>query len=163
PAVAHDAHRAAALRGRGPRARRLGRADHLHADGFDAHLGRGAGRRARLRKGALRRPLRARNAERLPLEEGRPGRPRGDPAGRDDDQPSEEEGEGQLPPLAEGDVLRLLELVPEQHFTQPPPRFTQATLIKELEENGIGRPSTYASIVGTILNKEYVVEDEQKR
>jgi len=83
--------------------------------------------------------------------------------GRDDDQPSEEEGEGQLPPLAEGDVLRLLELVPEQHFTQPPPRFTQATLIKELEENGIGRPSTYASIVGTILNKEYVVEDEQKR
>ncbi|TMA47089.1 MAG: type I DNA topoisomerase, partial [Deltaproteobacteria bacterium] len=83
--------------------------------------------------------------------------------GRDDEQPSEEEGEGQLPPLAEGDVLRLLDLVPEQHFTQPPPRFTQATLIKELEEDGIGRPSTYASIVGTILNREYVVEDEQKR
>src|SRR5207237_829462 len=56
-----------------------------------------------------------------------------------------------------------MEYDPEQHFTQPPPRFTQATLIKELEENGIGRPSTYASIVGTILNKEYVVEDEQKR
>jgi len=85
--------------------------------------------------------------------------------GRDDAQPAtdDEEGEGQLPPLAEGDVLSLKELLPEQHFTQPPPRFTQATLIKELEENGIGRPSTYASIVGTILNKEYVVEDEQRR
>src|SRR5881409_3674454 len=83
--------------------------------------------------------------------------------GRDDDQPSEEEGEGQLPALAEGDVVRLLDLVPEQHFTQPLPRFTQATLIKELEENGIGRPSTYASIVGTILNKEYVIEDDGRR
>jgi DNA topoisomerase-1 len=86
--------------------------------------------------------------------------------GRDDAQPAagdEEEGEGQLPVLAEGDTLKLLEILPEQHFTQPPPRFTQATLIKELEENGIGRPSTYASIVGTILNKEYVVEDEQRR
>src|SRR5205809_418713 len=84
--------------------------------------------------------------------------------GRDDEQRDpEEEGEGQLPPLAEGDRLRLLELVPEQHFTQPPPRFTQATLIKELEEKRIGRPSTYASIVGTILNKEYVLEDDQRR
>src|SRR5438094_916083 len=84
--------------------------------------------------------------------------------GRDDEQRDpEEEGEGQLPPLAEGDRLRLLELVPEQHFTQPPPRFMQATLVKELEEKGIGRPSTYASIVGTILNKEYVLEDDQRR
>src|SRR5439155_1601282 len=83
--------------------------------------------------------------------------------GRDDDQVADEETEGLLPPLAEGDRLRLLELVPEQHFTQPPPRFTQATLIKELEEQGIGRPSTYASIMGTILNKEYVTEDEQRR
>ncbi|HYR96132.1 MAG TPA: type I DNA topoisomerase [Candidatus Binatus sp.] len=84
--------------------------------------------------------------------------------GRDDEQRDpEEEGEGQLPPLTEGEKLRLLELLPEQHFTQPPPRFTQATLIKELEEKGIGRPSTYASIMGTILNKEYVVEDEQRR
>src|SRR5207249_41845 len=84
--------------------------------------------------------------------------------GRDDEQRDpEEEGEGQLPPRAEGDRLRLLELVPEQHFTQPPPRFMQATLVKELEEKGIGRPSTYASIVGTILNKEYVVEDDQRR
>ncbi len=75
----------------------------------------------------------------------------------------EEAGEGQLPPLTEGDRLVLRALVPEQHFTQPPPRFTQATLIKELEENGIGRPSTYATIMATILNKEYVVEDEQRR
>jgi DNA topoisomerase-1 len=69
----------------------------------------------------------------------------------------------QLPPLAAGDLLKLVELTPEQHFTQPPPRFTQATLIKELEEKGIGRPSTYASIMGTILEKEYVVEDESRR
>src|SRR5204862_7743910 len=87
-----------------------------------------------------------------------------DTGGRADEQRDpEDEGEGQLPPLTECETLRLLELLPEQHFTQPPPRFTQATLIKELEEKGIGRPSTYASIMGTILNKEYVLEDEQKR
>ncbi|HLY38948.1 MAG TPA: type I DNA topoisomerase [Candidatus Binatia bacterium] len=84
--------------------------------------------------------------------------------GRDDEQTVlDEDREGQLPELAEGETLKLLDLLPEQHFTQPPPRFTQATLIKELEEKGIGRPSTYASIMGTILNKEYVVEDEQRR
>jgi DNA topoisomerase-1 len=84
--------------------------------------------------------------------------------GRDDEAVDpEEEGEGQLPELAEGERVTLLELRPEQHFTQPPPRFSQATLIKELEEKNIGRPSTYASIMGTILNKEYVVEDEQRR
>jgi DNA topoisomerase-1 len=84
--------------------------------------------------------------------------------GRDDEQPADDESrEGQLPELVEGETLKLLELLPEQHFTQPPPRFTQATLIKELEEKGIGRPSTYASIMGTILNKEYVVEDDQRR
>ena len=76
----------------------------------------------------------------------------------------DEEGEGRsLPVLTAGDVLRLLELLPEQHFTEPPPRYTQASLIKELEERGIGRPSTYATIVGTILNREYVHEDQQKR
>jgi DNA topoisomerase-1 len=86
--------------------------------------------------------------------------------GRDDAQPQsgdDDDTEGQLPPLSEGEKVRLLELLPEQHFTQPPPRFTQATLIKELEEDNIGRPSTYASIMGTILNKEYVIEDEQRR
>ncbi len=68
-----------------------------------------------------------------------------------------------LPALAPGDTLKLLELAPEQHFTQPPPRFTQATLIKELEEKGIGRPSTYASIMTSILDRSYVEEDESKR
>ena len=87
--------------------------------------------------------------------------------GRDDDKKDGEEEESDsdrvLPPLSEGDVLRLHELLPEQHFTQPPPRFSQATLIKELEEKGIGRPSTYASIMSTILNKEYVTEDKSRR
>lgn len=73
------------------------------------------------------------------------------------------EGDRQLPPLAKGDVLQVHEILPEQHFTQPPPRFKQAALIKEMEEKGIGRPSTYASIMGTILNKEYVTEDESRR
>jgi DNA topoisomerase-1 len=84
--------------------------------------------------------------------------------GKDDKTTDEDDDdESQLPPLSEGDLLRLLQLTPNQHFTQPPPRFTQATLIKELEEKGIGRPSTYASIMETILNKEYVQEDEQRR
>ncbi|MDX1708077.1 MAG: type I DNA topoisomerase [Desulfobacterales bacterium] len=60
-----------------------------------------------------------------------------------------------LPTLAEGMVLKLLQLEPKQHFTQPPPRFSEASLVKELEENGIGRPSTYASILSTIRIKEY--------
>ena len=61
-----------------------------------------------------------------------------------------------LPPLKEGQRLDLKELLPKQHFTQPPPRFTEATLVKELEENGIGRPSTYASIISTLRDKSYV-------
>jgi DNA topoisomerase-1 len=86
--------------------------------------------------------------------------------GRDEAaEPAEEdEGEGHiLPELAEGQRLKLLELLPERHFTQPPPRYTQASLIRELEEKGIGRPSTYASIMATVLNKEYVREDRDKR
>jgi len=84
--------------------------------------------------------------------------------GRDDKTTDDDDDdEKQLPPLNEGDRLQLLKLTPNQHFTQPPPRFTQATLIKELEEKGIGRPSTYASIMGTIINKDYVEEDEQRR
>jgi DNA topoisomerase I len=63
---------------------------------------------------------------------------------------------GVLPPLAEGDRLELRALRPEQKFTQPPPRFTEATLVKELEENGIGRPSTYASIIAVLQDREYV-------
>ncbi|MFO8111751.1 MAG: type I DNA topoisomerase [Desulfosalsimonadaceae bacterium] len=67
-----------------------------------------------------------------------------------------EKEKGQLPDLSEGEVLTLLSLAPKQHFTQPPPRFTEATLVKELEENGIGRPSTYATILSTIREKGYV-------
>ena len=66
------------------------------------------------------------------------------------------EEEGILPSLSEGEILDLLGLVPKQHFTQPPGRFSEATLIKELEEKGIGRPSTYAAIISTIKDKEYV-------
>jgi DNA topoisomerase-1 len=64
--------------------------------------------------------------------------------------------------LSESEILDLLKLLPEQHFTQPPPRFSEATLVKELEENGIGRPSTYASIISTIQSRGYV-EVEDKR
>jgi DNA topoisomerase I len=75
----------------------------------------------------------------------------------------EEDDVATLPAMTEGEILKLLGFIPEQHFTQPPPRFTQATLIKELEEKGIGRPSTYATIMASILNREYVEEDESKR
>jgi DNA topoisomerase-1 len=71
------------------------------------------------------------------------------------DQPEEEKGSS-LPPLEKGDILKLLGLFPEQHFTEPPPRFTEATLIKMLEQYGIGRPSTYAPILSTIQEREYV-------
>jgi len=84
--------------------------------------------------------------------------------GRDDEVVDDEEGEGRtLPVLEVGMHLKLRELVPMQHFTQPPPRFTQATLIKELEEDGIGRPSTYATIMTTLLDKEYAVEGDGRR
>jgi len=66
----------------------------------------------------------------------------------------------QLPPLTAGDKLELMQLLSEQHFTQPPPRFTEASLVKELEEKGIGRPSTYAAILSTIQDKEYVEKKE---
>ena len=66
------------------------------------------------------------------------------------------EEDGKLPALSEGEVLDLLGLTPKQHFTQPPYRFSEATLIRELEERGIGRPSTYAAILSIIREKEYV-------
>ena len=71
-----------------------------------------------------------------------------------------EEKEGKLPELTEGEVLKLLEITPEQHFTQPPPRYTEATLIRELEEKGIGRPSTYATILDNIQEREYVAKEK---
>ena len=67
-----------------------------------------------------------------------------------------------LPELTVGEVLKLLELLPSQHFTEPPPRYTEATLIKILEEYGIGRPSTYAPIISTILERNYVEKIEKK-
>lgn len=71
-----------------------------------------------------------------------------------------EEG-GNLPEMAKGDVLKLRELTPNQHFTQPPARYTEPTLIKALDENGIGRPSTYAPIISNIMNRDYI-EREKK-
>ena len=70
-----------------------------------------------------------------------------------------EEKEGKLPPLTEGQGLKSLDFQPGQHFTQPPPRYTDASLIRAMEENGIGRPSTYAPTVSTILDREYVIKD----
>jgi len=67
-----------------------------------------------------------------------------------------EEGAVSLPDMNVGDVLKLKELIPNQHFTQPPARYTEPTLIKALEENGIGRPSTYAPILSNILNRDYI-------
>ena len=71
----------------------------------------------------------------------------------------DEKSGSQLPDLKEGDNVKLKELSGNQHFTQPPARYTEASLVKALEENGIGRPSTYASIISTILSREYVVRD----
>ena len=70
--------------------------------------------------------------------------------------------ERKLPPLAEGDRVSLLKIRPEQHFTEPPPRFSEASLVKSLEEYGIGRPSTYASIISTLKNREYVEMDNKR-
>jgi DNA topoisomerase-1 len=74
----------------------------------------------------------------------------------------DEDATGLLPALSQGDALTLRELKPEQKFTQPPPRYTEATLVKALEENGIGRPSTYATIIGVIQAREYVNKLEGK-
>jgi DNA topoisomerase-1 len=75
----------------------------------------------------------------------------------------DENGFGKLiPEVREGEVLKLIELRPEQKFTQPPPRFSEASLVRELEENGIGRPSTYAAILTTIQEREYVLLEKGK-
>ena len=81
----------------------------------------------------------------------------------DKDEPKKDDTkENILPPLKEGDVVDLIEIKLEQHFTEPPPRYSEASLVKALEEYGIGRPSTYASIITTLLDREYV-ELESKR
>lgn len=81
--------------------------------------------------------------------------------GRDDGD-TDDEGKQRLPDLSAGELLDLLGLLPEQHFTQPPPRYTEATLVKTLEENGIGRPSTYAPILSTIQDRLYVEKVEKR-
>ncbi|MGH8195404.1 MAG: DNA topoisomerase I [Woeseiaceae bacterium] len=78
------------------------------------------------------------------------------------DEPGTDEGDRLLPEVREGDVILLDKLRPEQHFTEPPPRFTEASLVKTLEEYGIGRPSTYASIIATLKNREYVEMDGKR-
>jgi DNA topoisomerase I len=76
--------------------------------------------------------------------------------GRDEKTEEDEEAERTLPRVAKGETLELKKISPEQHFTEPPPRYTEATLVKALEEQGIGRPSTYAAIMSTIQEREYV-------
>jgi len=73
-----------------------------------------------------------------------------------------EEKDQAMPVLKAGEKLTCKELLPEQHFTQPPPRYTEATLVKAMEENGIGRPSTYSPTIGTILTRGYVERDQKK-
>ena len=79
---------------------------------------------------------------------------------RDDD---DDEGENKLPSMNTGDSIEIKSLFPEQHWTQPPARYTEASLVKKLEELGIGRPSTYATIMSTIVDRKYVEQDKQHR
>lgn len=79
-----------------------------------------------------------------------------------DEGEEDEDSERRLPPLAEGEGLQLVELLSVQHFTEPPPRYTEASLVKELERLGIGRPSTYATILSTIQEREYVEMVDKK-
>ena len=80
-----------------------------------------------------------------------------------EEEEKEDEGDtagNRLPQVSEGERLRLETIRPEQHFTEPPPRYTEATLVRELEDKGIGRPSTYAAIISTIVEREYVKKDQ---
>lgn len=78
------------------------------------------------------------------------------------DDAGEEEGNRLLPPLQEGEALQNLDLFPEQHFTQPPPRYSESSLVKAMEELGIGRPSTYAPTIETILKRGYAILDQRR-
>ncbi|MDH5359214.1 MAG: type I DNA topoisomerase [Gammaproteobacteria bacterium] len=80
----------------------------------------------------------------------------------DDKKDGEDDKDKLLPPLEEGDKITLKKIRPEQHFTEPPPRYSEASLVKTLEEHGIGRPSTYASIISTLQNREYVELDKKR-
>ncbi len=82
---------------------------------------------------------------------------------RDEDLKPDENGDTRIPPgLLENQVQKLVRLIPEQHFTQPPPRYSEASLVRTLEENGIGRPSTYAPIMSTLQQRGYVVRENQR-
>jgi DNA topoisomerase-1 len=82
--------------------------------------------------------------------------------GTDDAKIGDDDDENLLPPLKEGDVVDLTKIRPEQHFTEPPPRFSEASLVKSLEEYGIGRPSTYAAIISTLQHREYAILDNKR-
>ncbi|MBV9266813.1 MAG: type I DNA topoisomerase [Acidobacteriaceae bacterium] len=82
--------------------------------------------------------------------------------GKDQKDEDDEELKHKLPAVSEGETLRFKEIKPEQHFTEPPPRYNEATLVKKLEADGVGRPSTYASILSTIQDREYVKKDGGK-
>ncbi len=79
-----------------------------------------------------------------------------------DDKPDEMGDELLLPKLKAGDEVKLLDIICNQHFTEPPPRYSEASLIKALEEHGIGRPSTYAAIVSTLQTREYVILENKR-
>lgn len=79
-----------------------------------------------------------------------------------DDAKLDDDEENILPPLTEGEVVDLIKIRPEQHFTEPPPRYSEASLVKSLEEYGIGRPSTYAAIISTLQHREYALLDNKR-
>ncbi|MGB0719045.1 MAG: type I DNA topoisomerase [Bdellovibrionales bacterium] len=80
----------------------------------------------------------------------------------DDDSQSADDKDRRLPPMHEGDKTKLVDVLPDQHFTQPPPRYSEATLVKALEEMGIGRPSTYASIMQVLRDRNYVLMESRR-
>ncbi len=82
--------------------------------------------------------------------------------GKDDSKEDDDNKEKMLPPLEEGALIDLLDIIANQHFTEPPPRYGEASLVKSLEEHGIGRPSTYASIISTLQNRDYVELDSKR-
>lgn len=82
--------------------------------------------------------------------------------GNDDSAAADNDNDRRLPDIKEGETIALSKIRPEQHFTEPPPRFTEASLVKTLEEYGIGRPSTYANIITTLKNREYVEMDGKR-
>ena len=79
-----------------------------------------------------------------------------------DDAKNDDDDQKLLPPLKEGQIVDLTDVTTTQHFTEPPPRYGEASLVKALEEHGIGRPSTYATIISTLQQREYVILDKKR-